>query len=443
MAYTANEIADLAKSIVSMLRGKSLRECFSQHKEELILGFADEKEECWMICHLDPEVSLLGFPLQYHRARHNSVDLFRPVVDMQVKSGCIHALERSFHLEFSTGWCLIFKLHGRNSNVLLANADREVVEIFRNNLKKDLSYKLSDMVLQSVEDGRADTQLLKSATDKLYLTLQQRQYTLSKSRLEELIIKEMAQAHKYIRRQEESLTHTPNHLEYENTGHLLMAHAHLPLAFGQSKIVLEDFYTGGQREIKLKPGMNMAQNAEEYYRKARQAHKQHEMILSNIQNKRSRLLQLEKALSELALAQRPKDIESLSAVYGLQSMKEKAEVRLPYIEKVIEGFRVWIGKSAADNDLLTLKYAHKEDLWLHAKDVSGSHVLVKRIAGKPFPKSVVEQAAALAAYHSKRKTDTLAPVTVTERKYVRKSKGMPPGAVLVSREEVVLVKPKE
>jgi predicted ribosome quality control (RQC) complex YloA/Tae2 family protein len=106
-----------------------------------------------------------------------------------------------------------------------------------------------------------------------------------------------------------------------------------------------------------------------------------------------------------------------------------------------KGIRIWIGKNAQSNDTLTLKYGYKEDLWLHAKDVAGSHVLIKHQAGKPFPKDVVEHAAQLAAYYSKRKNESLCPVAITPRKFVRKRKGDKPGAVVVDREEVVMVEP--
>jgi predicted ribosome quality control (RQC) complex YloA/Tae2 family protein len=74
--------------------------------------------------------------------------------------------------------------------------------------------------------------------------------------------------------------------------------------------------------------------------------------------------------------------------------------------------------------------------------VAGSHVLLKYQAGKNFPKEVIERAAQLAAYYSKRKNESLCPVVVTPRKFVRKRKGDLPGAVVVDREDVIMVEPK-
>lgn len=70
-------------------------------------------------------------------------------------------------------------------------------------------------------------------------------------------------------------------------------------------------------------------------------------------------------------------------------------------------------------------------------------MLIKYQSGKNFPKSVIEKAAELAAFYSKRKSDSLCPVIVTPRKYVRKSKNMLAGQVIVSQEDVIMVEPKK
>ena len=100
-----------------------------------------------------------------------------------------------------------------------------------------------------------------------------------------------------------------------------------------------------------------------------------------------------------------------------------------------------MGKSAAANYELTMRHSHKNDLWLHAKDVSGSHVLIKWKPGKEYSMSLIKHASALAAYYSKLKGSNLVPVSYTPRKFVRKPKGSAPGQVIVEKEEVLLVEP--
>lgn len=74
---------------------------------------------------------------------------------------------------------------------------------------------------------------------------------------------------------------------------------------------------------------------------------------------------------------------------------------IPFKQFEVDGWVIWVGKSAKNNDLLTLKYAKKFDLWLHARDVAGSHVIIRNPNQKVVPKFVVEKAAGLAAYFSK------------------------------------------
>ena len=78
---------------------------------------------------------------------------------------------------------------------------------------------------------------------------------------------------------------------------------------------------------------------------------------------------------------------------------------------------------------------------MHARDVSGSHVVIRGTQNGKVPEPILEYAATLAAAYSKNKNNSLVPVSYTLKKYVRKPKGLPPGKVIMDREEVILVKP--
>lgn len=149
----------------------------------------------------------------------------------------------------------------------------------------------------------------------------------------------------------------------------------------------------------------------------------------------------ESKLEEIASAE---DIKAIKKLIKQNPVKERAQVELkvPYKKFEYGGFTILVGKGARENDELTLKYAKKNDLWLHAKDVTGSHVVLKQQSSKPFPQDVVEKAAQAAAFYSKRKSDSLSPVIVTPKKFIRKPKGLPPGMVHIDKEETILVKPE-
>ncbi len=228
---------------------------------------------------------------------------------------------------------------------------------------------------------------------------------------------------------------------YRQWADLLMANLHM-IKGGEEKVVLPNFYFEDQRaeEIPLRKEFSPQKNAEVYYRKAKNQHIEIERLESAIMEKQA---QMETLRKQIAVAEDTTDLKTLRSIAATIAPEQdrNESVSLPYHEFDYKGYRIWVGRHAQANDILTFKYGYKEDLWLHAKDVSGSHVLIKHQSGKNFPKDVIEYAASLAAYNSKRKNETLCPVIVTPRKFVRKRKGDPAGAVVVEREDIVMVEP--
>ncbi|HCZ35575.1 MAG TPA: hypothetical protein DHV26_06560 [Cytophagales bacterium] len=241
----------------------------------------------------------------------------------------------------------------------------------------------------------------------------------------------------YIQKNEHKLTELQHDTHYQLWGDLLMANLHA-LTNGISQTTLTSFYDNQPVTIKLKPELSPQKNAEVFYRKAKNQQIEINQLQKAIDTKTVELQRLNQKLTEV---ENSADLKQLKQTESQTISKQKKEI-LPYHEFEHKGFRIWVGRNAEANDELTLKLAYKEDLWLHAKDVAGSHVIIKHQSGKNFPKDVIERAAQLAAYNSKRKTDSLCPVIVTPKKFVRKRKGDPAGAVVVEKEQVILVEPK-
>jgi len=117
--------------------------------------------------------------------------------------------------------------------------------------------------------------------------------------------------------------------------------------------------------------------------------------------------------------------------------------RLPYREHTLStGLRIFIGRQGADNDRTTFEFARPYELWFHTQQCPGSHVVIK-FPNKSFvpTQREIEETAAIAAWHSKAKNDSLVPVIYTEKKYVRKPRNAKPGLVTVEREKSVMVAP--
>ncbi|GAA0881203.1 hypothetical protein GCM10009119_41730 [Algoriphagus jejuensis] len=221
---------------------------------------------------------------------------------------------------------------------------------------------------------------------------------------------------------------------------VIMANLH-EFENGKSETELLDFYTGNTVKVTLKHNQKPQQLAESLYRKSKNRQIELDQIDKTIASKFSLKAELERKIES---------IQSIADFRGLKSYQktnkeDKAITKevsgLPFKVFEFEGFTIWVGKSAKDNDEMLRGFVHKVDLWLHARQVPGSHVVIRMKGMSTLPNTVLERAAGLAAFYSKLKTDSLAPVIYTHAKFVRKVKGSAPGSVMVNREKVILVPP--
>jgi predicted ribosome quality control (RQC) complex YloA/Tae2 family protein len=248
--------------------------------------------------------------------------------------------------------------------------------------------------------------------------------------------------HNFIKKNKEKLDELVHNNNYKEWADVLMANLHLVGTQSES-VTLDNFYNNNLPiEIKLKKTLSPQKNAEVYYRKSKNQQIEISRLEKLIAAKESGIVSLEQSLDEAQASEDLKALRKIKTILPQANEDHKQSAPLPYHEFFHNGYKIWVGRNAENNDILTFKLSYKEDLWLHAKDVPGSHVLIKHQSGKNFPKDVIERAAELAAYNSKRKNESLCPVSLTPKKFVRKRKGDPAGAVVVEREEVIMVTPK-
>ncbi|WP_221393119.1 NFACT RNA binding domain-containing protein [Dyadobacter sp. NIV53] len=226
----------------------------------------------------------------------------------------------------------------------------------------------------------------------------------------------------------------------DEMANILMANLHQIPARIES-IELFDFYHDKPIKIKLKKDLSPQKNAENYYRKSKNEKIELSRLNDSLQAREAEKIKMQGYLAAIEKIEILRELRTFIKTNALNGPVNSNAVTVAELFKKVEfmGYTILIGRNAKNNDVLTKQYAFKEDLWLHARDVSGSHVIIKNQPGKKFPSPVIERAAELAAFYSKRKTDSLCPVIVTPKKYVRKLKGMPEGAVIVDKEDVIMV----
>ena len=270
---------------------------------------------------------------------------------------------------------------------------------------------------------------------RLYISHQV--YNQTKSSHSGKLNKELNTLKKKLKSAERGLSELNRAGTYKEKADLLMANL-WQVEKGLKSVSLTSFDGERQVEIKLQELLTPQANAERYYKKGKNESKQRiyaqkhlDEVVQKIANKEQEILDFE-------------SLESLKDIRKLTETKESQhQARVPYRSTTIDGFEIRIGKGARDNDELLRSYTTKFDLWLHAKDVSGSHVIIRNPRKQEISMSTIEKVARIAAFYSKAKSETLAAVIYTERKYIRKPKGATPGLVKVDKEKTILVEPKE
>jgi predicted ribosome quality control (RQC) complex YloA/Tae2 family protein len=234
---------------------------------------------------------------------------------------------------------------------------------------------------------------------------------------------------------------------YEAWGHLLMAQA-AGEGPGRDAVTLPDLLgEGAPVTVPLDPARSAVENAERYYRRARQARAARRHAEARWEAVHGEAEAAAALLARLRTLARYDDLqaflkEEAAALARFTRPEDVGEERLPYRRFEVQGWEVRVGRHARSNAALTTRHAGPHDLWLHARGVPGAHVVLRRPARTGVvPRPVVEAAARIAAHFSEARTQALVPVQVTERKYVRPVRGGPPGLVRVDREEVLLVEP--
>lgn len=200
--------------------------------------------------------------------------------------------------------------------------------------------------------------------------------------------------------------------------------------------------------IELDPRKTPPELAEELFRKAKRLKRGLEVApkrLELVETDLSRLADIEAQL-ELRDAESVADeLRSLGVEIETQRervrRREREGGRPPYRAfRSVDATPILVGRSAADNDRLTLRVARPHDLWLHARGVTGAHVVAQLAKGKPHSSETLVDAATLAAHFSDLRGETVVDVLYTPRRFVHKRKGSAIGSVTLDREKVIAVR---
>jgi len=483
-------IEAIAKQLQIRAKGSVLLDCFSNSPDEITFIFDSLSIKCLFF---KAEIYFSFDDTDISKSR-----LFKPqfteLIEKRVLNIEAHQFERSFQMIFESDFTLNFKCHGRKSNILLFEQSN-FTDMFRKNLENDSllilgsfehrvpeflkndfvftlenlkitcpflpleifeqlnqNFTLSELKekinnLQNISAFDRDAQgelipvnkrntLFEDISKYSRQSIKSKRYVGLTTELSDDLLKKINEKKLFIESNKTALNNLSNKRSDEEIGNIILANLHL-IPNGSKKVIVLDIYNNQNIEVKLDDQLSAVDNASKYFKKAKGVPHTIRLLTQKIEQTQKVLQDLESKYALLIQSKEWKDLKPLMKVIS----KTEQETDLPYRRFNEQGFDILVGKNAESNEKILNYFSDKDDIWLHAKDVSGSHVLIKCAKNKKLPEPVLQRAAALAAYYSKNRNQNLVTVTFTFRKYVRKIKGAEKGKVSVSQEETILVKP--
>ena len=232
-------------------------------------------------------------------------------------------------------------------------------------------------------------------------------------------------------------------------GDILTANIH-KITKGQTLVRVEDFYDEDMKEIEipLSPILSPQQNAAKFYKDYTRMKNAEKELTRQIELGEGELEYLKSVLDELSRADSDQALEEIKqelqagGYLRADSGKKRVKVgKLPPLRfESTDGFPIFVGRNNRQNEELTFKSARKDDIWLHASKVHGSHVIIA-CAGKSVPDDTITQAAQLAAHYAETTGGQNIPVDVTPVRQVKKIPNGKPGMVIYHTYKTVIVNP--
>lgn len=276
-----------------------------------------------------------------------------------------------------------------------------------------------------------------------------------KNRLEQVVDGELARLTKKLAIYRESLDEVEVGERYRLYGELLTSNMY-QLQKGLDRLKVINYYDpeGGEVEIPLDIQSTPSQNVQSYYKKYTKIRSGAQNALVHQQQALEEFHYLESVKTAINLAndrQALGEIKEELAGVGyikqrtVQKKGRKQKEILPQPMKFLlsHGYTALVGKNNVQNDYVTLKVGRSPDLWLHVKDLPGSHVIVQHQDQNDYPPEVVGEAAQLAAWFSKARYSGQVPVDYTLKKNVHKPSGAKPGMVIYEHQKTLFITPEE
>lgn len=307
-------------------------------------------------------------------------------------------------------------------------------------------------VRRNIDGGRVEyTESISLALDKYYAQRDIIDHIKQKTAdLHKLLNTYIERAKRKLQLQQQELEQSEDMERYKLYGQLLTANLY-QVKQGQKEARLINFYSETMDEIviPLDPQFTPVENAQYYFKRYNKAKNaiaalkpQIEQTIEEIEYLESQLDNLDRCTDEADIDEIRQELIEQGYIRHRKKAAGKTTPSLPHHYISSAGMDIYVGKNNAQNDMLTLKWAAKNDWWLHVKDLPGSHVIIRAQGRQPDQQTLLE-AAVLAAHYSKGRSSSNVAVDYTQCKYVSKPAGAKPGKVIYINYKTLYVTPEQ
>ena len=372
------------------------------------------------------------------------------------------ALTAKDELGQTENYTLVAQLTGRSANLFLLDKNDFILDACRETFGAGQEiasrYSPPQMVgeneIKRISEifPQADSASLSESLDAHFIRQEaERNFQAKANAARTKLKQEISKREKLVKKLNQDLEKHGDAESWKRFGDLLLANLAMAIREGNT-VLVTDFYDENTPTVEIEVDKNvpLTEAAEKFfkrYTKARNAQTELSKRLGDLQIQISNL-NLQKAYLEEAIANRDEQFLSDAAGEEIElkpiKLKEKQSENFTGARryKSSDGYEILVGKGSKDNDFLTFRVAKSSDLWLHAADYPGSHVVVKNPNRAEIPHKTLLEAAQMAAFFSRAKEQPKVAVHYTPKKFVNKPKGAGAGLVSLSSFKTILVEPK-
>lgn len=469
-------LTEIVRELDGLLPGRFLGKIFQLSELSLVIDFG-LKAEGYLFVNVEPaapRLYLIKRTVRELERSSSSLSPFAQAMRANLGGGSLLSVTRDqderivrFFLSVtdelgdSHNRVLVSQLTGRSANLFLLNSAGVISQALRpprgEGQQTGDQYRPPTLQVKTVLEGvrltRGNFPTLSAAADEHYRRSEiEHEFEGRAASLAGKLRKEISRLKKLKSNLKKDLVAHGDPEEHRRMGDLLIANIANAKRDG-SKVTLKDYYAEGSPAIELEVDENksLQEAASESFSRYSKAKRAVAEIGTRSIELDQELAGLEEKQLALEQAIASRDAESLATFDDQKDKarsgrkKQKASIALPGMRRYrsSDGYEVMVGRTARDNDNLTFRVARPNDLWLHAGDYPGSHVIVRNASRSEIPHRTIMEAAQLAAKFSQAGKDSKVTIHYTRRKFLSKPKGAAPGLVRMSSFKAITVEPGE